>query len=437
MADEEAASFASLPHALVRNVFAHLPVDARARCAAVCRGWAATLADANLWTRLDLSSSSGVMCTVGDAALCGASGLARGGLAALDVSGCERISRGALLAVLTANAGTLRQLSAREAFTEEFASTYRRSDETFVPKPLLQAAPNLSCFNVAKLDCFLAEAQSLLRNEPPFESLRVRHVCLSYGDGQDAHVHDVVASLAAHNSLNAVELCGAALDTPAAIDAVVDVVLSRRFEKLALSNCFTSPLSSPLPFARLLRSGALTELSIVEDQEDAQVLDAPSVALLCDALRANTTLTSLELHSFMWDDAAVSAALLGALTAHPSLRKLSCSCWSFVKGYGDAATIIGAATGALVAANTLALQSLTLCCTYVQDAGLGPLLDALAHNTHLLELDIRYNDMSEECARDRLLPAVRANTSLVQLRTNTYYNSALEAEALVASRAPR
>jgi hypothetical protein len=32
------ASFASLPHALALNVFARLPVDERARCAAVCRG---------------------------------------------------------------------------------------------------------------------------------------------------------------------------------------------------------------------------------------------------------------------------------------------------------------------------------------------------------------------------------------------------------------
>jgi hypothetical protein len=77
MADEveaaaPGASFSSLPHALAVLVFARLPVDARARCAAVCRGWAATLADVSLWTRLDLSDSSGVTCTVNDAALHGA-----------------------------------------------------------------------------------------------------------------------------------------------------------------------------------------------------------------------------------------------------------------------------------------------------------------------------------------------------------------------------
>jgi hypothetical protein len=36
-----------------------LPVDERARCATVCRGRRALLADARLWTRLDLSPGSG------------------------------------------------------------------------------------------------------------------------------------------------------------------------------------------------------------------------------------------------------------------------------------------------------------------------------------------------------------------------------------------
>ena len=45
--------------------------------------------------------------------------------------------------------------------------------------------------------------------------------------------------------------------------------------------------------------------------------------------------------------------------------------------------------------------------------------------------------LSEECARDRLLPAVRANVGLRSLRMHDGRDSAREAMALVASRAPR
>ncbi len=47
---------------------------------------------------------------------------------------------------------------------------------------------------------------------------------------------------------------------------------------------------------------------------------------------------------------------------------------------------------------------------------LGPLFDALPHNTHLHTLDCDgAKSMSYAFARDRMLPAVRANTSLRRL----------------------
>jgi hypothetical protein len=165
------------------------------------------------------------------------------------------------------------------------------------------------------------------------------------------------------------------------------------------------------------------------------LLEAPSAALLCDALRANTTLTTLQLDGLgVWDEAAFGSALLRALTAHPTLCKLSCDEWHV--SVEDAADV-GAAFCALVAANAPALQCLSLRLANLQVIGLGPLLDALPSNTHLTELDISGNDMSEECARDRLLPAVRANVGLRSLRMNDVCDSAREAMALVASRAPR
>jgi hypothetical protein len=74
-----------------------------------------------------------------------------------------------------------------------------------------------------------------------------------------------------------------------------------------------------------------------------------------------------------------------------------------------------AALGALVAANAPALEEINLTYCYLGDAGLGPLVDALPHNTHLRTLNCQYNGISAAFARRRLLPAVRANTSLRKL----------------------
>ena len=63
------------------------------------------------------------------------------------------------------------------------------------------------------------------------------------------------------------------------------------------------------------------------------------------------------------------------------------------------------------------------------DDGLGPLVDALPHNTHLRELGCMDYDMSAAFARDRLMPALAANTSLQILQSG---NS--DADALVAAR---
>jgi hypothetical protein len=97
----------------------------------------------------------------------------------------------------------------------------------------------------------------------------------------------------------------------------------------------------------------------------------------------------------------------------------------------------GAALGALVAANAPALHELDVSWSELADAGLGPLVDALPRNTHLRTLNLSDGDgqgMSEAFVRDRLLPAVRANSSLRELDTGLDWESALEAEELVRQR---
>jgi hypothetical protein len=68
---------------------------------------------------------------------------------------------------------------------------------------------------------------------------------------------------------------------------------------------------------------------------------------------------------------------------------------------------------------------------------LAPPVDALPLNTHLRTLNLDCNSFTGVFARDRLLPAVRANTSLRHLSAENYTrdNKFLrEAEALVAAR---
>jgi len=50
-----AATFASLPLPLVQRIFLALPPDSRGRACCVCRAWRDVLADPALWTRLDMS----------------------------------------------------------------------------------------------------------------------------------------------------------------------------------------------------------------------------------------------------------------------------------------------------------------------------------------------------------------------------------------------
>jgi hypothetical protein len=138
----------------------------------------------------------------------------------------------------------------------------------------------------------------------------------------------------------------------------------------------------------------------------------------------------------LWDDVAAVATLLGALTAHPSLRTLSLAHNPLAHEAEHAAA--GAALGALLAANAPALTELDVPACDLGDAGMAPLLQALPHNTHLRKLDVSHSHMSEAFARDVLLPAVRANASLRSL-TATWHGrgwpAEFEAEAVVARRA--
>ncbi len=296
------------------------------------------------------------------------------------------------------------------------------------PRPRVLAA-DVYCHDVT-------EAHRLLRNEGVFAALRVRKLHFTAPVHDEDDVLALASDLAAHAYLANIYLLRAPLGTLAALDAVVDAAIGLRVHTLLLYDCNLTPASAPA-LARLIRGGALTELDVLNF--GVQLLDQPAAALVADALRANSTLTSLKLQACgLWQDAAGAALLLGALTAHRSLRTLDLSTnfsTNFIDGDHQVAAALGAALGARVAADAPALHELNVSASRLGDAGLGPLVDALSLNTHLRMLRLADNHCTEAFIRDRLLPAVRANTSLRHLSLQYTPNELMrEAEALVAAR---
>jgi hypothetical protein len=398
--------FAALPHALSLALFALLPVDQRLRCAEVCRSWRALLSDVSLWLRLDLSAASGVARNAASVPLMrAAAARAAGGLQALDLTDCRRNTPEAVCVVAAQNAGALAELRVcglPTALQPGFLCPAELEQ-------LLRAAPQLRVLEAAAICDGAEEARRLLRNEAPFGPLRVRTLRLA-GLGDADAVRSLTQELPSHTWLTGLQLVGAPLRMPAALDAVVDTALLLRLTNLEFFQCGLTPASAP-SLARVLGGSALRTLSITGNP--SILLNQPAALLLAEALRANTTLTAATFKSIdLFREPAIAAAMLGALTAHPSLRKLD------VSGngtYGLAAPVVaaaGAALAALVAANAPALQELHMCYSRLGDAGLGALVDALPHNTHLRMLDCRINATSEAFMRDRLLPAVRANAWL-------------------------
>jgi hypothetical protein len=422
-------TIASLPHAVLARVFAHLPVDTRLRAAEVCRGWRTVLAEErSLWTTLDLSRSSGVAHAVTDALLRTAAARAGGAMETLDVSGCQRLAYDAVLEAVTVNGGNLLELRA--------AGTLSYADRTCEKvTALLRAAPRLRLLVADVVDCNADDAARMLRNEDVFQPLRIRELVVN-GEGADgAALHALAAALAAHASpLKHFGMDEAQLGVADVQDALVDAALTNRVVGMKFGGCALSPVSAP-SLARLLSGKALTSLNITE--EIGALLDAPAAALLGGALRTNTVLQRLDLIDLrLWDDLSAAMVLLSSLVAHPSLRKLSLEFNEVAPAHAACA---GAALFALVAANAPALHTLNVSDCSLGDAGLRPLMEALPRNSHLRALYASDNRMSEEFAREELLPAVRANTSLMALHSGSDYvgpyAGAVEAEAIVARRA--
>jgi hypothetical protein len=193
--DAQPSALLSLPHAVLQVVFAQLPVDLRARCSCVCRGWRDALAERSLWTRLDVSRTSGITFAVTDAFLRGAAARAGGALQSVDVSGCHVVSHEALLAVAAANAATLREVHGCNSAFFLFYLELQAVRTLERAEALLRAAPQLRVYD-ADLECdSVADARRAIRAEGLLAPLHVHALRVDVADADEAHVLALAADV--------------------------------------------------------------------------------------------------------------------------------------------------------------------------------------------------------------------------------------------------
>ena len=432
--------FSSLPQPLLRHILALLPVDARARSAAVHPSWSDALVDPALWARLDLSRASGIARErVTLALFLGAAKRAAGQLVSLDLRDCYSFTYKFDEVVRVARESRALQVVHLQQYCHN-ADEQFHGQECDQLMALLLAAPQLQLLHA---DLYLLRwdfdtALQMLHSEGQFTPLRLGYLTVSVSNATVAEVVQLMAALPSHSTITGLELCCAWFEVwpGALLDAVVTAALASQLTTVVFYECELGPGAAPA-LARLLSGTSLTSLRIAYDDAGPQ-LDEDAAVLLADALRANSALTSLEIANMhIWSTPAVGAALFAALVAHPSLQTFV---WSEAHRCEHEA-LAGLALHALVAANAPALRHLDVH-VWVGNGHQGPLLDALPRNTHLCCLDFSTSHMDLAFARHRLLPAVRANTSLRRLFDPRYVLShdeeveevVLEAMALVNSR---
>jgi len=433
MAEDDA-----LPPTAVREILLRVPADQRARSACVCRAWRDVVADPALWTVLDLRAASGFGVRVTRELVLAAVARAQGRLEVLNVAPRmrDRLLFPALLAVATANATLceVRTLAFDEYDWYEGDGMAGRDPVHGVNElqALLLAAPALQVLE-ASVTCPFAFARRLLRREPPFGPLRLSRLEVDCKfAGRD--IVGLAADLAAHTHPSLVSFsltCSQHLPlTPNELDSVVTAALALRLDTLGLYDCELTPEAVPV-LCRLLSSTALTQLHIVQISVWGPCLvDEATVAVLAEALRVNRTLTHFSLKDVL-DNRRDKAVLLLSLVGHASIYDLECTCEVTGEPVFDPEAVqdpvlIGLSIGALIAANSPALKALDVSSSHLGDAGLGPLCDALARNTHLRNLSIGFNGMSAAFAAQRLLPAVRANRSLRLLEADAVAEEAMQ-----------
>jgi hypothetical protein len=366
--------------------------------------------------------------------------------------------------VVTAHAATLRQLRRvfppHECVVDSTVSgSHIHLDQL---QALLRAAPLLQSadFTVVTGDRH-AEALPLLQRSREYAHLQLHSLMIIGSPSSPADVSDVCAVLEAvacyEPPLPLLSLESMDLSSSEATEALERVCA--RVSGLEICECNLHPLLGRATLARAIFSSLATltalHLSRNTGRNSPPLLDAATAALLVDSLRAqDSCMTSLSLASSeLFEPPAVGLTLLAALTGHPHVRDINIefnalrACFNNESAHEGDRALIGAALGALVAANTPALTNLNISSNSLGDAGLLPLFEALRVNTHLRTLRCESN-IVRGAAAAALLASVRAGASglrelrilaedcMYEIRGGSYRPpaAAVQAEALVARR---
>jgi len=408
-----------LPSDAVELIFLLVPVESRLCCREVARSWRALLERRRLWHDCDLSAVTYALRTA--ALLRAASARTGGQLRTLNVTawGGHGVE---VLEVVRENSASLLEL--RAAGVTYFGE--RGIPERKDLEALLGAAPHLrllECDLYARRDAL----HPMLLNEPPFGPLRLKSLHLFDFDVLNAAFAEQIA---AHSSLAELVLHSTVLDASSA-NTVADAVVAGRLSKLEFYDC-EMPAEVLPAISRLLNTGSLIALDVNNLPRGGLFEDRNTLPAFCESLRA-ARLSKLSLESCglfvpLWS----GLAILSSCTAHSSLKELDLSGNELESD--EARTTTGIHLGQILSA-TPALQTLNVCYCSLHDAGVRPLFAAVARSTTLRQLVCYVSGVSTECARNCILPAVQANTSLRRLVLNDRIPELQQAVELVEARA--
>ena len=299
---------------------------------------------------------------------------------------------------------------------------------------LCRSAPlcTLRCY----VKCEPDEALPLLRCEAPYALVHIFNLCVDGFNDSEQAVLDFAAALPSHSGkIKTLIFNMAQLENVAVADALMRGVAEAHVNDVTFHNCHLVPPSLP-GLTRLLQAGCLETLSINNNWQ-ALFEEGPALTAFCHALRSST-LQKLELNMCeLWRDPAAAGELLAALVGHQTLREFSMR-YSGVDHTDDARRAAGERFASLITHNS-ALQKIDSQDCSLGEAGLAPIFEALPRASTLKELNFSYERISRKFARDVILPAVRANTSLRKLDFGPYrvLPELVEALAIVAARMQR
>ena len=388
--------FNALPPQLLTQILMAVPVDTRARCAAVCRGWRALLADPALWQVLDLSPESGVpRGLLTQELVLGVSWLAAGQLRVLKAAMFEDdIMYQACFHIMNSNRTALRSVQTNWRMSVDAL------DELLPPDGM----PALEEFILDGLTGDGEELLRLLRQE----WLKPIGLFLADDDGPSvATALDLAAALATHPSLHHLTLDTVVSQDPAVINALLDAACARRISRLTMYHTVELRAAHVPAMERLLRCDCLEMLLLdaaydIEDEVSAE-FTATQVGA---ALKLCRSLTFLSLSLGYWQLLSSGPVWDALTTLLDTLESLDLS--------GNVAepeerVAAGRALGALIASNPPHLTELNVANMNLGDEGVELIVEGFATNTNIWNLNCGFahddsSGLGEDFVRDRLGP---------------------------------